>query len=126
MRNNDPQSCYVKNLLQPTRSFGDFRLKHEDLATSSGITSGNSSPSKAFTGPYITHKPDIKVLEVDGGSDRYLVMGSDGLWDEVTKDDVARVVATHPNDKNQIAATLFHLVLLRTAEKYCISVADLA
>jgi len=115
MRNGDPQACYVKNLLQPTRSFGDFRLKHEEFSVSSSSSSPNQRNSTSlFSGPYITHKPDIKVLEVDSDS-RYLVMGSDGLWDEVTKDDVARIVAKHPDDKNQIAASLFHLILMRTA-----------
>lgn len=40
-----------------------------------------------FTGPYITHKPEIKIFDLKS-SDRYVIMASDGLWDELSKKDV--------------------------------------
>ncbi len=40
---------------------------------------------KIFTGPYITHKPDIKIFELND-NDKYLILASDGLWDELNKD----------------------------------------
>lgn len=39
---------------------------------------------KQFTGPYITHRPDIKVFDINP-NDKYLVMATDGLWDELNK-----------------------------------------
>lgn len=41
-----------------------------------------------FTGPYITHKPDIKTFNLQA-NDKFLILASDGLWDELTKVDVA-------------------------------------
>ena len=38
-----------------------------------------------FTGPYITHKPDIKTFELTK-KDKYLIMASDGLWDELNEE----------------------------------------
>ena len=44
-----------------------------------------------FTGPYITHKPEIQVFEL-GPNDRYVVMASDGLWDELNKKEVLYII----------------------------------
>lgn len=46
---------------------------------------------QTFRGPYITHKPDIKIFNLNE-QDAYLVMGSDGLWDELNKNEVAEIV----------------------------------
>ncbi len=40
-----------------------------------------------FKGPYISHVPEIKVFELDR-NDRYLILSSDGMWDELKNDDV--------------------------------------
>jgi len=40
---------------------------------------------KTFTGPYITHKPDIKSFEINK-DDKYLILASDGLWDELNNE----------------------------------------
>ncbi len=42
-----------------------------------------------FTGPYITHKPDIRIFEIDKTA-KYLILGSDGLWDELKEKEVKR------------------------------------
>lgn len=64
--------CYVKGRLQPTRSLGDFYLKHSDYNfTNLGI----------FTGPYITHKPQIKSFKFTPRLGKTLILASDGLWD---------------------------------------------
>jgi len=84
-----------------------------------------STTSFLFNGPYITHKPDIKVFDLSQ-DDRFLIMGSDGLWDEVTKDDIATIVSEHPTDKQQIVASLFHLILSRTAQKHNMTISELA
>jgi serine/threonine protein phosphatase PrpC len=40
-----------------------------------------------FNGPYISHVPEIKIFELDQ-NDKYLILSSDGMWDELNKDDV--------------------------------------
>ena len=86
------RSCYVKGRLQPTRSLGDFRLKFEEFNNPNGqpADKGFAEKIKNFKGPYISATPDQKILKIEKG-DRYLVMGSDGLWDELTKNDISRV-----------------------------------
>ena len=41
-----------------------------------------------FKGPYITHEPEIQIHDLES-SDRYLVLSSDGMWDELSKDEVS-------------------------------------
>lgn len=55
-------SCYVKSVLQPTRSFGDFRLKFKEFndPENHGVIKGYRRLNGVFKGPYITHKPEIR------------------------------------------------------------------
>lgn len=41
-----------------------------------------------FNGPYLTHVPDIKIMNLEAG-DKYLVLSSDGMWDELDKREVS-------------------------------------
>lgn len=44
----------------PTRSFGDFRLKHREFNFHEYSREfGFRIPIPTFTGPYVTHEPDI-------------------------------------------------------------------
>lgn len=54
-------------MLQPTRSFGDFRLKYKNFNNPNklSIEHGFPHPLQTFTGPYITHKPDVKQYTID-------------------------------------------------------------
>jgi pyruvate dehydrogenase phosphatase len=101
----------------PTRSFGDFTLKHEefnnpkDLDSDMGLTNSFFSfindplsyrqKFAHFNGPYITHQPEIRVIELKP-EDRYLILSSDGMWDELKKNDVVEVVKGNVNEKNKI------------------------
>ena len=52
--------CYVKGGLQPTRSFGDFRLKYREFNFHEFSPEQDyRRPIPFFTGPYISHEPDI-------------------------------------------------------------------
>ena len=64
----------MKGRLQPTRSIGDYHLKKREEWKGPG----------EFRGPYLTHEPEISVYEVKK-EDRYILIGSDGLWDFVKK-----------------------------------------
>jgi len=72
----------------PTRSLGDYRLKHKEFNDHPFI--GKREYRAAidnFKGPYITHKPDISVHTIKE-NDKYLVIATDGLWDELKTEDV--------------------------------------
>lgn len=77
-------SCYVKDILQPTRAFGDFYLKHLELMP-------RSRKGCAVTPPYITSTPEVRVVPREA-EDRAVIMGSDGFWDEMSGRDVARAL----------------------------------
>ena len=76
----------------PTRSFGDFRLKYGSFNSHpwSG-TRGYRPPLAKYTGPYITHKPDIHIHSIQP-NDHLLILASDGLWDELSVEEAAGVV----------------------------------
>lgn len=78
-------SCYVKDILQPTRAFGDFYLKRLELMP-------RSRQGCAATPPYITSVPEVRVVPREP-ADQAVVMGSDGFWDEMSGRDVARALA---------------------------------
>jgi len=46
-----------------------------------------------FKGPYISHVPEIKIFELDR-NDKYLILSSDGMWDELKNDDVMFIHTT--------------------------------
>lgn len=67
----------------PTRALGDFRLKYREF--NEHPYNGQREYRVAlqnYNGPYITHKPDIMVHTIEK-NDKYLVIASDGLWDEL-------------------------------------------
>lgn len=41
--------------------------------------------------PHITCQPEIRVLVLDG-NEEFLVLGSDGLWEHITPEDVAETI----------------------------------
>ena len=77
--------CYVKGGLQPTRSFGDFRLKKPQFNFHNFTEDkGYRLPIPVFNGPYISSKPHITVHPLSQ-DDRYVILASDGLWDNFAK-----------------------------------------
>ncbi|KAF4663159.1 hypothetical protein FOL46_004894 [Perkinsus olseni] len=95
--------CYVKGRLQPTRSFGDFYLKSAEFLYNH--TSGrNFLPPPEAKGsahapteplqhsfPYITSEPEVMVYPRHE-DDKFIVLGSDGLWDNVTDEEAVGFV----------------------------------
>lgn len=95
----------MKNSLQPTRSFGDFRLKFKEFNNPENRDSEYGYPRKIldFKGPYIQAEPEIEVFPLNP-NDLFIVMGSDGLWDELNKNDIGKVLQENlSQNKNEIA-----------------------
>ena len=78
------EAKYVKNRQQPSRSFGDLLLKHKEFNNPRNQPQelGYSPPLEKFTGPYITHVPEIRTFDLTKKSVGFL-QASDGLWDEM-------------------------------------------
>lgn len=87
------KACYVKGRLMPTRTFGDFYLKSQEFNNPDKMTSEYGFKKQRienFSGPYITHKPDIQVNDVHL-DDKYVILATDGLWDEISEQEAAEI-----------------------------------
>ena len=104
-------SCYVKGRLQPTRAFGDFMLKDEkyveELARGrrrratcppnnrdSSVAAAAATPegeNETWSFPYVVAEPQTQTL-TRTGSESFIVVGTDGLWDFLNPTEAAAVV----------------------------------
>ncbi|ORY01230.1 protein serine/threonine phosphatase 2C [Basidiobolus meristosporus CBS 931.73] len=88
----------VLGLLAPTRAFGDCDLKW-DSKIQSNIPSQYFPDVRANlehyrSPPYISSLPEIQHHHLTS-SDRFLVLASDGLYDELSNDQIVQLVASH-------------------------------
>lgn len=75
-----------------TRSLGDFELKHGEFNQQKFPREyGYRTPIKQYSGDYVSPIPEISQYQLTKNS-KYLIMGSDGLWDEMKKEDVLNSV----------------------------------
>ena len=71
-----------------TRSFGDL------VAKSVGVTA----------------EPEIKSFNNLTKQDKFIVIGSDGLWDRIPNDEVTRIVANQYYEKRDADGAASHLM----------------
>ena len=64
------------NKLAITRAFGDFDYK---IIKVGDVTERRN---------YITSDPEIRILDIDPFTDDFFVMGSDGLYDKFTSQEI--------------------------------------
>lgn len=96
-------------MLAPLRAFGDFRFKWTAEVineTIGGMLGHMAVPEYYKTPPYLTVEPDVIAQKLTP-KDKFLVIGSDGLWDMMTPMQVIRLVGEHMQGK----ITLSPLVL---------------
>ena len=109
----DHKACYVKGALQPTRTLGDYSLKY--LYFNLNDISDNSlyeKYQKYFNGPYISSVPDIQILDIKNNF-KYLIMGTDGLWDVVKSREIASIINTKYDDAKNITYELMNLAMIK-------------
>jgi len=66
----------------------DYRIKGLSVSRAMGDISGK---------PYISHQPDIYEYRITG-TDKFIVLGCDGLWDVLSNEDVHNFVNNNYND----------------------------
>ncbi|XP_026142902.1 pyruvate dehydrogenase [acetyl-transferring]-phosphatase 2, mitochondrial [Carassius auratus] len=91
-------------VLMPLRAFGDVRFKWRRELQQSVLENGDSdlealnlyqyAPPNYLTPPYLEATPEVTYHRL-GPQDRFLILASDGLWDEMTNDEAVRLVAEH-------------------------------
>lgn len=87
--------------LAPLRAFGDVRYKwtRDQLQKIAVPHFGEQViPPNYHTPPYLSAKPDI-THHLLTPRDKFLIMGSDGLWDVLSPLDVVRLVGEHMSGK---------------------------
>ncbi|ETW01546.1 hypothetical protein H310_06201 [Aphanomyces invadans] len=88
-----PESCYVKGGLQPTRALGDFAFKDASLNGPADPTlrAGGRHIADPYTPPYVLALPET-LSHVVTGADKFLILGSDGVWDFLTNQEAVDIV----------------------------------
>jgi len=89
------------SMLAPLRAFGDFKFKWERNLienTLGNILGDNACPPNYKTPPYLTAEPEVTYHRLTA-RDKFLVLGSDGLWDLMTPMQVIRLVGEHMSGK---------------------------
>ena len=105
--------CYVKGSLQPTRTLGDYTLKY--LYFNFNELNDKSLFEKYqqyFHGPYISSIPDIQILD-NKKNFRYLVVGTDGLWDVIKSRDIAKMINNKYDKAENITLELMNYALIK-------------
>lgn len=84
--------------LQPTRAFGDYRYKLDSVDGQSLESLPDylklylrNKPKNLLSPPYVTAKPEITTNTVDENV-KFMVMGSDGLYELLTNEEIANIV----------------------------------
>ena len=110
---NDPKVCYVKGMLQPTRSLGDLYLKHKEF----------NKYLDNFNGPYISSEPEIQFYNLNN-QDKYIILATDGLWDLLKSSKVSNLIQEYESIKNEnyskiekISYNLLYKVLYLASEE---------
>jgi len=89
------------SILAPLRAFGDFKFKWSRAVcedTLGAILGEHACPPNYKTPPYLTAQPDVTYHRLNP-RDKFLVIGSDGLWDMMTPMQVVRLVGEHMSGK---------------------------
>lgn len=95
----DGKPVYVKGMLQPTRCIGDFVLKKKEFIEAIPLLKRFAS----FNPPYITCTPEVTAFDIRS-EDEFVVMASDGIWDELENQEVVDIVAEALEKGNSVEA----------------------
>lgn len=91
-------------VLMPLRAFGDVRFKWSRELQQSVLENGGCdlealnlyqyTPPNYLTPPYLEATPEVTYHRLRP-QDRFLILASDGLWDELDNEEAVRLVAEH-------------------------------
>jgi len=120
-------ACYVKGRLQLTRALGDGYLKYPELNAPPNMhRSAGRHIAPPYTPPYVISRPEVTRVRLQPG-DVFVVMATDGLWDEMGDAEAVAIVAKCVSEgrRQDAAAALVDEALRRAAEAAGMSVAEL-
>ncbi|XP_037085453.1 pyruvate dehydrogenase [acetyl-transferring]-phosphatase 1, mitochondrial-like isoform X2 [Pollicipes pollicipes] len=91
-------------MLAPLRAFGDFRFKWSAEVQRRVVAArlgGDAVFPELRTPPYLTAAPEITYHKL-APRDRFLVLASDGLWEQLPPSEVVRLVGEHAHGKTTL------------------------
>jgi len=88
--NRDDERARITALGGTIMHWGTWRVNGQ-LAVSRAIGDGEYKP-------YISADPDVTTVEVNG-SEEFLIVGCDGLWDTITPEEATEIVFDHLEEK---------------------------
>lgn len=96
----------VLGSLQPSRAFGDYRYKLDISKHLKNFPPDvkmflRRQPKNLLTPPYVTAEPDVMNYRIDLKKDKYLIIASDGLFELLNNEDIARLVAQWETKNSQ-------------------------
>ena len=95
--------CYVKGRLQPTSALGDYYLKTIFFSLNYKKVNDDKfieNQINSYEGPFIDNIADIKIYDLNK-NDKYLIIGSDGLWDYLSSKQISNLLDNFIEDKNE-------------------------
>lgn len=110
----------VKGRLQPTRGMGDGIYKRDQYYDYKCAQLGKSLSTYGWTAPYTTAEPTITHHRFDA-SDDYLIISTDGLFQDLSSQQVAAYVGeylqTHKQQSSGLSSYLIRKALLHAANR---------
>jgi len=100
----------VKGSLMPTRGFGDFAFKLKCLKPVLMKSDSSWNP------PYITADPEVFAHQLKKG-DKFLVIASDGLWEQFANSEVVHMVAEYMKSANTTSSNVCTYLIEKTLMK---------
>jgi len=101
---NDPEAVsynshsgawYVKDTLQVTRAIGDLFLKLAEFHAP--LPKDMQTHGSVYEPPYVSWEAEVTSMELDE-DDLFLVLASDGLWDELSNSETAESIRRASRD----------------------------
>jgi serine/threonine protein phosphatase PrpC len=113
----------VKGKLEPTRAFGDVLFKQKLFSQAQPELLGRRY--RKWNPPYITVDPEITEFDIDPEKDEFAILGTDGLFDFLSNQEIVDIVHQHmqnqPSEEAEttttnVCDTLIKRVLLKAME----------
>jgi len=103
----------IKGIIQVSRSIGDVYLKRPDMCRGNPMLQQSLCPFP-LRRPVMSAVPSITTRELRPG-DRFVILASDGLWEQLSDDDAVGIVAGSP--RKGVAMRLVRAAQLEAARK---------
>lgn len=116
--NREDEMARIKKLGGKVVHWGQWRVN--------GVLAVSRAIGDVSLQPYVTCEPELYERDVAGGTDEFLVLASDGIFDVLQNDDVARLVDVAKSDFVNLARILCNeAIILGSSDNVTAVVIDL-